>query len=158
VIRYILETCGTVEDAIDVLRRVPVQNAYNVTVVDRLARHATVWVAPGEPARPTTASATTNHQGAVEWPEHARCTKTVERLARLETLLERDTADAIEGMLQPPMHSTRYTAGFGTLYTAVYHFGEGAVEYRWPTAAWRQSFASFREETFDVALAGADEQ
>lgn len=152
VIRYILETCGTVEEAVGVLERVPVQNAYNVTVVDSRARHATVWVAPGEPARVTAAPATTNHQGVVEWREHARWTNTVERLEHLQGLLEHDPDDAIAGMLSPPLHNTRYDAGFGTLYTAVYRPGSGTVEYRWPRAKWRQSIEAFREEPFEVAL------
>ena len=156
VIRYILETCGTVEEAIAVLERVPVQNAYNVTVVDRRARYATVWVAPDEPARVTTAPASTNHQGAVEWPEHARWTKTVERLEHLQGLLERDAEDAIGGMLAPPMHSNRYDAGFGTLYTAIYRPGPGTVEYRWPHAKSRQSLEAFREESFEVQLANVE--
>jgi predicted choloylglycine hydrolase len=152
VIRYILETCGTVEEAVEVLERVPVQGAYNVTVVDDRARHATVWVSPGEPARVTTAPATTNHQGVVEWPEHARWTKTVERLEHLQGLLGRDAEDAVAGMLAPPMHNTRYDAGFGTLYTAIYRPGAGTAEYRWPRAKWRQSLEAFSEGCFEVAL------
>lgn len=51
VIRYVLEVCGTVDEAVRVLRRVPVHMSYNVTVLDRGSRWATVYVAPDRPAR-----------------------------------------------------------------------------------------------------------
>jgi predicted choloylglycine hydrolase len=43
VIRYVLEVCGTVGEAVRVLRRVPVHMSYNVSVLDRAGRH--VWLA-----------------------------------------------------------------------------------------------------------------
>lgn len=152
VIRYMLETCTTVEQGIAALERIPVQAAYNVTLVDRLGQHATVWLAPGEPTRVTSDRAATNHQGVVDWPEYARWTRTVERLGHLDRLLEHDDAGVIEGMLEPPLRSTDYEAGFGTLYTAIYRPGAGTVEYRWPGATWRHSFETFHEETLTVGL------
>ena len=50
VIRYVLEVCGTVDEAVRVLRRVPVHMSYNVTALDRGGRWATVYVAPDRPA------------------------------------------------------------------------------------------------------------
>ncbi len=155
VIRYILETCASVADAVAALERIPVQAAYNVTLVDGHARHATVWLAPGEPARITADRVATNHQGVVDWPEHARWTRTVERLDHLDRLLERDAASVIEAMLEAPLRNTDYAGGFGTLYTAVYRADAGTLEYRWPGASRRQSFADFREETFAVDLRAA---
>jgi hypothetical protein len=38
VIRYVLEVCGTVDEAVRVLRRVPVHMSYNVTAIDRNGR------------------------------------------------------------------------------------------------------------------------
>jgi predicted choloylglycine hydrolase len=152
VIRYVLETCATVEDAIAVLGRLPVQSAYNITLVDRGGRHATVWVAPGEAARVTPDRAATNHQGVVDWPEHARWTRSVERLDHLTDLVESGEDATIGGMLRPPMRNLRYDEGFGTLYTAVYRPSAGEVEYRWPGRTWEHSFARFREETMTVDL------
>ena len=56
-----------------------------------------------------------------------------------------DAAAFTESFLRPPLFSTSYAHGFGTLYTAVYRVGEGVVEYRWPTFAWRLSFDAFHE-------------
>ncbi|MEO6859897.1 MAG: C45 family peptidase [Solirubrobacteraceae bacterium] len=156
VIRYILESCKTVDEGIAVLRRIPLQAAYNVTLLDRRGRYATAWAAPGEPTEVTRRRATTNHQGGVAWPEHAQWTRSVERLNHLETLLEQSregSTDLIDAMLESPMRTTRYDEGFGTLYTAVYRPGAGTVEYRWPGAVWRHSFETFREETFVVRTA-----
>ena len=152
VIRYLLETCVSVDEAVAALRRIPVQAAYNVTVVDRCGAHATVWLAPGEPTRVTSDRAATNHQGVVDWPEYARWTRTVERRDHLDGLLEHEEAAVISGMLHPPMRSTSYDAGFGTLYTAVYRPADGAVEYRWPGATWRHSFDAFHEESRAVDI------
>jgi len=155
-IRYVLETCATVPEGVAALARIPVQGAYNVTLVDSGANHATVWLAPGEAPVVSSDRAATNHQGVVDWPEHARWTRSVERLDRLEGLLDEDDADVIDGMLRDPLRSTRYDAGFGTLYTAVYRPAGGTVEYHWPGDTWSQSFATFREGRRVVEIGGAE--
>jgi hypothetical protein len=40
--RHVLEVCGTAEEAVRVLRRIPVHMSYNVTALDRSGRWATV--------------------------------------------------------------------------------------------------------------------
>lgn len=49
VIRYVLEVCGTVEEAARALCRVPVHMSYNVTVLDGSGRWATAYLAPDRP-------------------------------------------------------------------------------------------------------------
>jgi hypothetical protein len=78
VIRYVLEVCGTVEEAVQVLRRVPVHMSYNVTALDRSGRWATVYIAPDRPPRVTDRAVTTNHQGSVEWAPYATAIRSVE--------------------------------------------------------------------------------
>jgi hypothetical protein len=56
---------------------------------------------------------------------------------------------------RPPLRSTAYADGFGTLYTAVHRPAAGAVEYRWPGPAWRQSFDAFEEGVRVVRLDAA---
>ena len=51
VLRYILEFCSEVAEAVEVLKRVPIHVGYNVALLDRQGRHATVFVAPDRPAR-----------------------------------------------------------------------------------------------------------
>src|SRR6187401_3486511 len=47
VMRYVLEVADTIGDAVAVLSRVPVNMAYNLTIMDRNADSASVFVAPG---------------------------------------------------------------------------------------------------------------
>ena len=155
VVRYLLETCATVAEGVAALERIPVQGTYNITLVDRHADHATVWLAPGEPVRVTADRTATNHQGVVDWPEYARWTRTEERLDELDGLLGHGADGVIAGMLAPPMRSDDYAGGFGTLYTAVYRPDAGTAEYHWPGASWNQSLADFREESFAAKLGDA---
>ena len=63
VLRYVLETCATVGQAVSALQRIPVSQSYNVALVDITGAHATVFVSPDNlpksvncRRRPTTAS------------------------------------------------------------------------------------------------------
>jgi hypothetical protein len=58
----------------------------------------------------------------------------------------------IAAMLRPPLRSTDYEGGFGTLYTAGYRPTDRAVEYSWPGSTWRHSLQDFKEGTFRVEL------
>jgi predicted choloylglycine hydrolase len=148
VVRYLLEACETTWDAVAALRRIPVQASYNFTLADRAGDAATVHAAPDRPAWTGPAPVAANHQGRVDWPEHATATATVEREARLRELAG-DPAIAeealVEAFLAPPLRSRAYRTGFGTLYTAVHRPADGSVEYRWPGAGWRQSFDAFED-------------
>ena len=110
------------------------------------------------PAVITHAAVATNHQENVEWISHARFTATVERerflLQRLT--LHRDPEDKFIGaFLRPPLYSTAFSAGFGTLYTAVYRPRLGEMEVRWPGTVWSQSFDNFHEGGRRVQIPGA---
>jgi predicted choloylglycine hydrolase len=158
VLRHVLETCATVGDAVRLLGRVPVQGAYNVTLLDHSGEAATVCVSADEPAAIGQTAVATNHQSAVEWPEHARATASVEREARLlELLADPGLAEErfVAAFLAPPLYNTDYAAGLGTLYTAVHRPADGSVEYRWPGMRWRQSFGAFEEGTRVVPLYAA---
>lgn len=153
VLRYILEFFTTTEEAVAVLERVPVHMSYNVTVVDRRGKFATVFLAPDRPPLARPVPVATNHQGEVEWHEHAKITSSLERERFLTSQLREhpDNPDPlIRSFLQSPLYSTELARGFGTLYTAVYRPGPAEVEYLWPEATWPQSFAAFVEGTRTV--------
>jgi predicted choloylglycine hydrolase len=141
VIRYVLEVCGSAEEAVRVLRRIPVHMSYNVTVLDASGRWATVYLAPDRPARVTDLAVATNHQGRVEWEPYAAAIRSTERLERLKQLLadRTDAAGVVAACLQSPLYATRFHEGFGTLYTAEYRPAEGAVRYHWPDRTWAHS-------------------
>lgn len=134
VLRYVLQTCDGVDDAIAVLRRVPVHMSYNVTVTEPSGRVATVYVAPDRPATVTDAAAVTNHQGVVEWRPYCDAIGSETRLTALnEALAASDDVDTVTAALQrAPLYATRFQHGFGTLYTAVARPDERTMTYHWP--------------------------
>lgn len=96
----------------------------------------------------------TNHQGDVEWHEHARATKSLERERLIAVALgeSEDPQSFADAFLRPTLYSASYESGMGTLYTAVYRPARGAVEYRWPNVTWEHSFERFREGSRTVRL------
>ncbi len=150
ILRYVLQTCETAEEAAAALARIPTHMSYNVTVVDRHRHFRTVMMSPDRPARVTHAAVATNHQDKVEWDSHARLTATVERerflLQRL-TLHVEPEEKFVRAFLRPPLYSTAFAQGFGTLYTAVYRPRLGQMELRWPQAVWPFSIAGFEDQT-----------
>jgi predicted choloylglycine hydrolase len=158
VLRYVLETCGTVAEARAALARLPTSLAHNVTMVDRAGEVLTASLSPDREPVFRAFPVATNHQGTVE-PEQARATGTIEREAHIVALLEDPamTGEAFaDAFLHPPLHSSASSGGFGTLYTAAYRPAEGAVAYRWPGFEWLRSFEVFEEAEHTESLAEAD--
>jgi predicted choloylglycine hydrolase len=139
ILRYVLQTCETTEQAGRALARIPTHMSYNVTVLDAKRNFLTALMAPDRPAILTHAAVATNHQEKVEWDAHARATATVERerflLQRLTGHIE-PQEKFISAFLRPPLYSIAFDRGFGTLYTAVYRPRLGEMELRWPRGTW----------------------
>ena len=148
-LRYVLEFCATVSEAARALARIPVHMAYNVTMVDRRGHFLTLFLSPDHAAVVRNAPFATNHQTRVEMPHHAAFTRSVERehYLRMRVGWDGESAEAVAcDFLRPPLYATDYRQGFGTIYSAIYRPGRGAMELRWPGFSWRQSFHDFREE------------
>ncbi|MFO8147582.1 MAG: C45 family autoproteolytic acyltransferase/hydrolase [Bacteroidota bacterium] len=149
ILRYVLEFCSNVDEAVAALVRIPSHMSYNVTVVDKTGTFKTVRLAPDKEPDIAVAAFTTNHQKAIDWPEIAAFNKTLERSAYLEKLLAEKgiKASAIaDSFLQKPLYNTMFQEGFGTLFTAVYRPSEGKVEMRWPDVNIPQTFDGFQEQ------------
>jgi predicted choloylglycine hydrolase len=143
VLRYILETCATVGQAVSALRRIPVAQSYNVALVDTAGKHATVFVGPGEPAVVSQLDATTNHRlDKVEHPAAAARFNSVGRLARLKELRADDVSGEriVAAMLKPPLRNNQFEVGFGTLYTVKYEPAAGIATWHWPESSWTRRF------------------
>jgi predicted choloylglycine hydrolase len=145
VVRYLLETCETTEQARATLRRLPYHLAHTLTIVDRAADVCTAYLAPDRDVVLSDALVATNHQERVEWREHARATKSVERERTLEALLDAHTTSErfIEAFLRPPLYSVDDDRRLDTLYTVAYHVSEGRAEFRWPGIRWDLGFGAF---------------
>jgi len=156
VMRYLLETCSTIEEARVALARLPYSLSHNLTLVDASGAVLTAYLSPDREPIFRAFPAATNHQGIVEWPEQARATRTIEREQTIVRLLDDETVDAtsfLDSFLRAPLFSTSYAHGFGTLYTAAYRPGEGAVRYIWPAKVWELGFDSFVEGEHTEVLA-----
>ena len=150
ILRYVLQTCNTAEQAGAALARLPTHMSYNITVIDEKRKFLTVAMAPDRDARISHAAVATNHQDRADTHLHGRFTATVERerflLNRL--MLHRDPEEKfIDAFLKPPLYSTAFEDGFGTLYTAVYRPRLRQMELRWPGAIWKLGFDDFAESS-----------
>ena len=153
VLRYVLERCSVVAEAVDVLTRVPINMAYNVTVLDAEHAFATVVLAPDRAPEVRDSPLATNHQDEGERTPHAEATRTFEREALLGECLASvaDEAQLIERFLAPPLYSTRWSAGYGTLYTAAYRPATREVELRWPGQRMALGCERFTEQELAIA-------
>jgi predicted choloylglycine hydrolase len=145
VVRYLLEVAASLDEVRSVLRRVPVNMSYNLTVVDGSGKSLTAFVAPDSAPEFFSARAATNHRGTVpEYPERAQSLRSVERQRLLFSLLdsEPDMPGLTSAFLRPPLRSTEYGRAFGTLYTVVYRPNDGVADYLWPDDSWRRTFDS----------------
>lgn len=153
ILRYVLQTCETAEQAGKVLARVPTHMSYNVTVIDADRHFLTALMAPDRQTAITHAAVATNHQERVEWASHARLTATVERerflLQRL-TLHVEPEEKFVGAFLKPPLYSSAFDQGFGTLYTAVYRPRKLQMEVCWPRARWPLNLNSFNEGEMQI--------
>jgi predicted choloylglycine hydrolase len=135
ILRYVLEVCTTVPDALEVLARLPSHMAYNVTLLDRHGAAKTVQLAPARRPKILDLPVATNHQDTPRWTENARFTATFEREAALRQVVERHDTNAchlLQALLGRPLYNTDYRNGFGTLYTVRYFPTRGVGEWHWP--------------------------
>ena len=153
VLRYVLEVAQNTAEAVALLQRVPVSMCYSVTLLDRHADWATVFVAPDRPTEVTRRKVVTNFQHEVDWPEHARATRSVERRDCLQALIDGQgpLPQAIDALLQAPLYQSAFERGYGTLYGAVYRPRSGSIELLWPGQRWAQTLDAFNAGQRDVA-------
>jgi predicted choloylglycine hydrolase len=152
VLRYLLETCDTVDQALARLASIPICVPQNVTLVDP-GRAVTVYTGPDIPmteAReaPDVAEACAANHQHLPMPEgQERFSRTQERLAAI-----RAAGADVSAMLKPPLYQDKYDSGLGTVYTALYRPGDGDVTYYWPGESWDLSLRAFVPGTRTVTL------
>ena len=154
VVRYLLDVATSTEQARDILHRMPVAMAYNLTIVDADSQVLTAFVAPDRAAEFSSSPIATNHRGEVpDSIEHAQLYASVERRACLAELIESGTdADGlVDAFLRPPLYSQHYWRAFGTVYTALYRPAAGTVQLCWPDRRWERHLDD-PDATFDVVL------
>ncbi|SDO32349.1 C45 family autoproteolytic acyltransferase/hydolase [Actinacidiphila guanduensis] len=149
VLRYLLETCTTVGEAVGKLKSLPIAIPQNVTLVDP-ERSLTVFVGPDIPLTEAPDACAANHQHLPVPDEQEQSSRTQERLSAI-----RAAGTDVAAMLEPPLYQTAYDEWLGTLYTAHYRPSEGRVTYYWPGDSWEQSFGDFAPGSRTVAIGRA---
>jgi len=148
IVRYLLEFARDVPEALDLLRRVPVQLSYNLALVDASGHSAVAYVAPDRDLVVSGTLTAANRQGHTEWPEHAAFCATVAREEAMATALAdpHTTAETLVGrFLQPPIHRSTAASTWGTVYTAAYHCDVRRLDLLWPDETWSLSLDDFQE-------------
>jgi predicted choloylglycine hydrolase len=156
VVRYVLKCCKNTQEAIEVLKRIPVNMVYNVTLLDAWNHVVTVELSPVEKTTVLARPFAVNHQGRFNLNSFAIFSNSEERERAVSELLF-DPMVSIESFTAAfsydPLFSTDYKNRFGTIYTAIYNPFLKATEYRWPgDIRIYQSFAHFTESEFYVSF------
>ena len=120
IVRYVLETCDTVDEALSALKRVPSHMAYNIVLADASGRTSSVELAPGGGMAVMPTAIATNHQSGRTPADRPTFTRTFERRAHLEQLRIKPRK-LNRQFLKAPLLQDRYAQGFGTLFTAEYN-------------------------------------
>jgi predicted choloylglycine hydrolase len=144
ILRYVLETCDTVDEALTVLHRVLSHMAYNVVLADASGATASVELSPGGGAKVMDKAIATNHQSGPTPADRPGFTKTEERHAHLAGL-RTSARDLAKSFLKAPLIQTRYRAGFGTLFTAEYDPKATTLALTIAGDRWDQSLDTFAE-------------
>ncbi|MGZ8632110.1 MAG: C45 family autoproteolytic acyltransferase/hydrolase [Actinomycetota bacterium] len=153
VIRYLLETCDTVEDAHAVLARVPIAHTHNLTIVDATGGVITAYLNPDRPPSFRRLPIAVNHQWAVESWDPVLAESTRQREWWLLRLLDDPNVDRerfLGAFLVPPLYSLAHDVGRGTVYTAAYDPAEGDITYVWPTLRLPLRFETFAEGEHEI--------
>ncbi len=131
IIRYVLQVCSTVAEAVEVLKSIPTHLAYNITLVDRTGARATVEIAPDRVAVFLGRGHATNHQGHDQsWSGYLKAVKSHDRE---RMILEAGaghfgTQSMIDMFRTQPFFNTQYSRSFGTLYTSLYDPKSGVIQ------------------------------
>ena len=133
-VRFLLETCGSVADCRAAVPRLRSHMAYSLLVADPGGDRQVIHLAPDRAPRLDPRPYLSNFQGAPEWPEYARATRAVERFERLAALEATESGEQGLGAAfrLPPLASDDFEHSFGTLYTATYRPVTRSVHYQLP--------------------------
>lgn len=154
IVRYLLETCDTVEEAVSRLQTLPSHMAYNLVMADADGRVASLELCPGGGVRRMPSAVATNHQHGPEQADRAAFTRTQERRSHLDALLAAGIGPDLlrDQFLASPLFQRNYRGGFGTLFTADYDPARRTMTLLWPGQSWCQRLESFQEGVRTIAF------
>ena len=127
-LRYVLETCHRVDQAVAALSRIPIAMSHNVTLLDASGAYATVFLGPDRAPAVSQVRAITNHQESADGMPHSLERQQVMLAALSDPAIT--LSDLIARFQAPPLYSRK--SGSTTVYTAIYQPAEQRVDYLWP--------------------------
>ena len=145
IVRYILETCSQVSEAVAALCRIPVALSQNVIVLDKTGTYATVFLSPEHAPSVSRTPVCANHQDSRVSNDLPR--NVASSMARQQAALRAlegsgaTLANLAETFLTAPIYSR--DASSPTVYSAVYRPAALTVDYLWPGNAMTQRIGSF---------------
>ena len=154
-LRYLLEFAGDVAEACALIRKIPLQGAYNVMLLDRENNFQTVALATDRDPQFLGTTISTNHQSDSHWPLYEEKVQTHARFQFLSDLAAAHVLDAYgftRQFLKPPLYRTQFARGFGTLYDAAFYPQRGACEYFWPENSWQFNFEQFNDQEYHISF------
>lgn len=146
IVRYILETCSQVSEAVAALCRIPVALSQNVIVLDKAGDYATVFLGPERAPFVSRTPVCANHQDSTVPGDLSR--NVASSMARQQAALVAlagsgaTLAKLTEAFLVAPIYSR--DAPSPTVYSAVYRPAALTVDYLWPGHVMSQRIGSFR--------------
>ncbi len=145
IVRYILETCSRVSEAVAALLRNPVAQSQNVLVLDKTGAYATVFLGPERDPAVSYAPVCANHQesNAASAVSSYHAHSMSRQQAALHALEEpaATLASLTEAFLTAPIYSLG--ASSPTVYSAVYRPAALCVDYVWPGNVMTQRIGAF---------------
>jgi len=146
IVRYILETCSQVSEAVAALCRIPVALSQNVIVLDKTGAYSTVFLSPERAPFVSLTPVCANHQDS-------RVSSDLSRSLASSVARQQIALGALEGsgatlakltetFLTAPIYSR--DALSPTVYSAVYRPAALTVDYLWPGNVMTQRIGSFR--------------
>jgi predicted choloylglycine hydrolase len=139
-LRYVLETCNKVDQALVALRRIPIAMSQNVTLLDSSGAYATLFLGPDRMPAVSDIPVCANHQESIG--------SVSDSAARQQFVLAAlsDPAMSLPKLISlfavPPIYSRK--AKSTTAYTAVYRPAARRVDYLWPSKVVRQEIGGFK--------------
>lgn len=158
-LRYLLEFAGDVREACELIRRIPVQGAYNIMLLDRTGKFETVELSAGQQPSFIGSRVATNHQADSSWPLYEEKVLTHARDSHLRKMIAEHIHSAhafTREFLQAPLYHNRFARGFGTLYDAAFYPQRNACEYFWPENTWPLNFENFSDRDYHIAFIDPD--
>jgi predicted choloylglycine hydrolase len=146
VVRYILETCSRVSEAVAALCRIPLALSQNVTVLDRTGAYATVFLSPERAPSVSRERVCANHQESSVLIGLSRsAASSMARQQAAHRALD-DSGATLSKLAETFLASPIYSrdASSPTVYGAVYRPAALSVDYVWPGKVMTQRIGSFR--------------